>query len=826
MPERRYAEVIVGVTAKKLDKVFHYGVPEQLKATLTEGMRVIVPFGARTVEGYVLGFTDIAGVPDCDIKDIIGTTDKEALLQHDLLALAGWIAERYMCSKVEAINAMMPKGARVTGHRYVFPAEEYNAGKNEDLSSLKELEYQAFQCIVNRVKITEKEIYRQFGERKGRSALKTLNGLGLIKIQGEIKAGLKPQVLHKVELAIDENQLQEIITGLQKSAPKQAQALKTARANGPAGIQDLVNKAGVSIYTVRELIKKGWLEVKATEVRRDPYCSKEFERTQALKLNNQQLKALKKINSAIDSGKHKTFLLHGVTGSGKTEIYLQAIDHCLKKGKQAIVLVPEISLTPMMIERFKGRFGDMVAVFHSRLSEGERFDEWRMIKSGQVKVVVGARSAVFAPFGNLGLIIIDEEHETTYKQEDTPKYHARDVAVVRAKLCRSVVILGSATPSLESYARAKAGNYDLLTLNDRVCERPMPVVEVIDLREEIQAGHSSIFSRSLINKVQEALKKKEQVILFLNRRGYSTFVVCRECGLVMKCPKCSISLTLHARENELRCHYCNFSRQAPVNCPKCSSKSIRHFGIGTQRVEAEAQKWFPDANIARMDMDTTTRKGSHEKILNTFKLGEADILIGTQMIAKGHDFPGVTLVGVITADTALNLPDFRAAERTFQLMTQVAGRAGRGGTPGEVIVQTYNPEHFSILSAQTHDYRQFYAQEMNTREVLGYPPYCSLVRIVVLGMDENNVIRGAEILAENLRQAVAVQNLGVEQPLLGPAPAPVNKLKNRYRWQICIRGTPGRLIRNVISAALEKAEKDRYLANLGISIDVDPVGMM
>ena len=750
MAIKPYAEVIVDVKAKKVDKVFHYRVPQKLLGRLTEGMRVIVPFGRRTVEGYILGFCDTPETAGREIKEITDIIDEEPLLNHDLLTVARWMVDRYMCSMVDAIHAMMPA------------------------------------------------VVRKFG----------------------------PRFIQTIDLDVRGEELNDLIAALSVKAPKQAAVLKTVLADGAFTGAELARLSGTTPSTVRELIKKGLLVTRQTAVRRDPYALRSFPETEPLNPTSEQKKALRKITGALDRGKHETFLLHGVTGSGKTEVYLQAIAHCLAKGRQAIVLVPEISLTPQMVERFKGRFGSLVAVLHSRLSTGERYDEWQQIKAGRVKVVVGARSAVFAPFADPGLIIIDEEHETSYKQEDNPKYHAREVAVARARLSGSAVILGSATPSLESYTRAVAGRYTLLNLNCRVSGRSLPVVNIVDLREEMHSGHRGIFSRLLLEQTQGVLERGEQAILFLNRRGYSTFVVCRECGLVMKCPKCSITLTLHAGENVLRCHYCDFRRQAPDICPKCGSQSIRHFGVGTQKVEEEAAKCFPGAAVARMDTDTTTQKGSHEKILNRFKEGRVDILVGTQMIAKGLDFPGVTMVGVIAADTSLNLPDFRSGERTFQLLTQVAGRAGRGDSPGKVVVQTYNPEHYSILNAQNHDYRAFYFEEMKMREALEYPPYCSLVRIVIYGAEENSVIRGAEILAEILRQSAAEHSLSVGQALLGPAPAPVSRLRNKHRWQICMKGKPGKLVRRLVREAVEKARDSNMFVNLGISTDVDPLNLM
>lgn len=818
-----FAEVIVEITAKKLDRIFHYSIPPTLSDRLHIGSRVVVPFGNRTLGGYVLGFSEAPAASG--IKDIIDVTDDEPLLNQDLLALAGWISERYMCSKVEAVRAMLPARARAgTEHKYIFPLENNDLFYEEKVKLLNEAEKEVYELILKSGAASSREVQEQFGKTKAGKVLKKITGLGLVRVSEGITQEAGPRIVETVAVAADLD-METVIDSL-KRAPKQAVVLKTAAQQGPLSISELADVSATSSNVVRELIKKGYLLQQRSEVRRNPFGSKTFEQSKPLELTSPQAAVLGEINTALNNRKHQVFLLYGVTGSGKTEVYLQAIDQCLKNGRQAIVLVPEISLTPQMVERFKGRFGELVAVLHSRLSAGERFDEWKMIQSGRVKVVVGARSAVFAPFEDPGLIIIDEEHESSYKQEDNPKYHARDAAIARARLCQGIVILGSATPSLESYTRAAAGRYSLLKLPGRVANRPMPEVTVVDLREELNSGNRSIFSRLLIKKLQAVLERKEQAILFLNRRGHSTFVICRECGLVMNCPKCSITLTFHSGENLLRCHYCDFRRKAPDICPKCGSKSIRHFGIGTQRVEEEVSKQFPGAAVTRMDMDTTSTKGSHERILEAFKNRRIDILIGTQMIAKGLDFPGVTLVGVITADTALNLPDFRSAEKTFQLLTQVAGRAGRGDIPGEVVIQTYNPEHYSIMNARHHDYRSFFAEEIKVREAMEYPPYSSLIRILIYGMEENSVIRGAEVLSHELNRLVNIHDMGLEQPILGPAPAALSKLRNRFRWQICIKGKQGPKVRQIVKMAIENIEATPWFSNLGVSIDVDPISIL
>lgn len=541
------------------------------------------------------------------------------------------------------------------------------------------------------------------------------------------------------------------------------------------------------------------------------------------RLTVEQERALLRIATALDRGGYRVINLHGVTGSGKTEIYLRAIEQVLLTGRQAIVLVPEISLTPQIVAQFRQRFGSQVAVLHSRLSTAERYQEWRKIRTGQVSIAVGARSAIFAPFNRLGLIIIDEEHENSYKQEDDPKYHAREVARKRAELENVVLLLGSATPSLESYRSSLTGRYELITLNQRVESRPLPQVIVVDLREEIKAGNRSIFSRMLQEKLHERLTRGEQTILFLNRRGFATFVSCRHCGLVLCCPRCGIALTYHATASQLRCHYCNYGRTIPGRCPACHSDYIRHFGVGTERVEAEVVRLFPQARVIRVDVDTTARRGAYEEYYQAFRRGEVDVLVGTQMVAKGLDFPNVTLVGVVSADPTLNLPDFRAGERTFQLLTQVAGRAGRGERPGEVIIQTYRPDHYSIVTAQQHDYATFYAEEIKHREKWGYPPFLHLVRVVMSGFQETAVRQGAEMLGRYLAKYLPE---GGNCEILGPAPAFLERIKNRWRWQIVLKGQTVAMLREIIQLATSDFEQNHQRKGLRLNIDVDPLGML
>ncbi|MCL5935480.1 MAG: primosomal protein N', partial [Firmicutes bacterium] len=608
-----------------------------------------------------------------------------------------------------------------------------------------------------------------------------------------------------------------------KRAVKRKLVWITAREHPGMSRKELAVAAGSSVSVVDQLVSDGLLHCGDIELRRNPFPSENSVPGSHFILTPEQGIALEEIKSAVDRSRRRVFLLYGITSSGKTEVYLRAIAHTLANDRQAVVMVPEISLTPQMVSAFKGRFGDRVAVLHSRLSEGERYDEWRRIARGEAPVVLGARSAAFAPLERPGLIILDEEHETSYKQEETPRYHARDVALRLAGQFEAVVVLGSATPSVESFYRTRPGGpYSLLTLTKRVEMRPLPGVRVVDMREEFRAGDTGILSRPLAEAVEDRLKRGQQVILFLNRRGYATFVVCRECGLVMKCPHCDISLTYHTR-GHLRCHYCNHTVNAPGHCPDCGSKYVGYFGTGTQRVEEEVARCFPDARILRMDSDTTTRKGSHGRILDTFREGGADILIGTQMVAKGLDMPGVTLVGVINADVTLHMPDFRSAERTFQLVAQVAGRAGRGELGGEVMVQTMSPDHYSIVFAAAHDYRNFYLHELRIRKALNYPPFSRLARVLVTGAAEEKVKELAQGCASMVAGLIGGLDASEGTEIMGPAPAPLPRIKDRYRYHLIVKSKSGNRLRELLQPVLDRMAGGK---DGSVVVDIDPQNLM
>jgi len=647
-----------------------------------------------------------------------------------------------------------------------------------------------------------------------------------------VMRSLLPQVIRRAEIGwkkqlfvqpagkIDHDELEK----LRRRAPRQAELLEAInKLKVPMLATELLRKTSLDNQTLRALAKRGLVELREGDVPRDPHGDEKFIATGNLELNAEQILALEEISDALESPeKARPILLHGVTGSGKTEIYLQGIRAALQRGRSAIVLVPEISLTPQTVERFKGRFAeaqDDVAVLHSHLSEGERHDEWHKIHSGRARIVIGARSAIFAPLKNLGLIIVDEEHETTYKQEEAPRYHARDVAVVRAKIEKCVVVLGSATPSLESYHNASSGKYKLATLTQRVDQQQMPLMRIVDLRQERRKEKAaSILSEKLRAAIAVRLEKHEQTILFLNRRGFSTSLLCSNCGEARNCPNCSVALTFHRHVARLSCHLCGHTAAVPKKCPACGKDALIYSGFGTEKVESTVAQIFPTAVVKRMDADSMTRKQAYRETLLSFRAGKIDILVGTQMIAKGLHFPNVTLVGIINADLALHMPDFRAGERTFQLLTQVAGRAGRGETSGEVFVQTYTPFSPSIQFARHHDFAGYFQQELEFRERCDFPPFKHAVLITIRSAHEARAKFSAETLARRLKEA-----LGSEFILGDPTPAPLEKLQGQFRFHILIRGEAIVRLSRLVRETLDKLP---FPEDVAVAVDVDPYQLL
>lgn len=809
---QKVAKVIVDVPTMQTDQPFTYLVPENLNEQLAVGMRVEVPFGNgnRHVQGFVLAVEPVAATvldeTNVQLKELVAVLDLKPVLNTEMLALADYMKEKTFAFKITCLQTMLPSVMRADYQKYIYLTDELS----------EELQDQLFYGL-------EEISWDQAQERGLLPQLMALRKQQKVDIRYEVTTRNKVKMVRFIQAAKEFEQLEEIRLGLRKGAKKKEQLLYYLQRLGTEKVTAVkeMKELGFSTALLNEAAKNGWLTFIEKEAYRDPFANQTFEKTTALSLNAEQQVAVETILQSVQEQQSQTYLLEGITGSGKTEVYLQVIAEVLNQGKTAIMLVPEISLTPQMVQRFKSRFGEHVAVMHSGLSQGEKYDEWRKIERGEAEVVVGARSAIFAPIENIGVIIIDEEHEASYKQEETPRYHARDLAIWRSEYHHCPVVLGSATPSLESRARAQKNVYQRLRLTQRANQAAtLPTIDVVDMRQEVENGNVSSFSMSLQEKLQERLEKNEQSVLLLNRRGYSSFVMCRDCGYVLPCPNCDISLTLHMDSKTMKCHYCGHEERIPYRCPNCGQDKIRYYGTGTQKVEEELQTLLPDSRILRMDVDTTRRKGAHEKILRTFGEGQADILLGTQMIAKGLDFPNVTLVGVLNADTALNLPDFRSSERTFQLLTQVSGRAGRAEKPGEVIIQSFNPEHYAIQLAKAQDYEDFYTKEMYIRHRGDYPPYYFTVQITASHPEENEAAKQMFQIATKLKQGLSPQAI-----LLGPTPNAIMRVNNRYFYQVIIKYKQEPMLQPLLKEILIDTQR-ATARGLKLSIDAEPMNFI
>ncbi len=711
------AEVLVEVSAKQIDATFTYRIPQGLEEMVAVGKRVLVPFGKRKVEGFVLSIEkkDV----DFPLKDIEEVVDEEVILNEELLALGKYISKKTLCNLITSYQAMLPRALKA------------KHGHNVSIKELSYIQLVDFSYVPKTVK---------------------------------------------------QKELIDIVS------------------SGPVLKKELNDYAS----TLKSLLQKGILKEEKKEIYR---LNKMVEISNTRpELTEEQEQVIAKVLSKQHT--FAPFLLHGVTGSGKTEVYMRLIEKVLEEKKEALVLVPEISLTPQLVDTFEKRFGNQIAILHSRLSEGEKYDEWRKIARGEVSIAIGARSAIFAPFKHLGIIIIDEEHTVTYKQENNPKYHAIDIALKRAKTHQVPLLLGSATPSLESYTRAKLGIYELLTMKKRISQK-MPQVELVDMKENLKKGYR-IFSQELISALTSCFEKGEQAILLLNRRGYSTVVVCHDCGYKVVCPNCDIPLTYHKKTNSMKCHYCNYTTSKPHICPECHSQKIDEFGLGTEKLEEEFHKLFSVPSI-RMDIDTTSKKGSHDRMIKDFASKKYQVLIGTQMIAKGLDFEDVTLVGVINGDASLNIPDFRSAEKTFDLLSQVAGRAGRSKKEGHVYIQGFNLDHYSIVAAKNHHYEQFYEEEMKIRKALRYPPYENLAMLKVIAKEETLCSLESDKIRDYLQK-----NLSSSVVILGPTAAPIPKFNNSYYYQLLLKYKSSK----EVYPTLEFLHK-KYQKNSKITLDID-----
>ncbi|GAB2478429.1 primosomal protein N' [Alkalibacterium psychrotolerans] len=798
-----FADVIVDVPTLQTNQPYSYYVPEKYGQYLKVGMRVIVPFGrgSRKVQGFVVALKNGADYSG-DLKQIESLMDSTPVLNEELIELGREMAYLTFSFRIKCYQTMLPAVMKARYTKSIQIIDEVDEAVLFDLFNGKNVltweeaeQKDGLETILQLEKEEKVEISYEVKDRTTVKKMRMVSPLRNFEQLEEEKESL-PANAHKQKLLLS------LLQSIDKETGKSVADLKAE---------------GLSLAQINAGEEKGWLQIFEKEVMRDPFKDITFDETSHLSLTADQTVAFQEINRAVQEDRHQVFLLKGVTGSGKTEVYLQTIAEVIEKDEGALMLVPEIALTPQMVERFKGRFGSQVAVLHSGLSDGEKYDEWRKIEQEEAKVVVGARSSIFAPLKSIGLIIIDEEHETTYKQEEFPKYHARDIAIMRGQYHNCPVILGSATPSLESRARATKGVYTLLELNSRANKASMPPVEVVDMTEEAKEGNASSFSTVLKEKLEDHLRKQGQSVLLLNRRGYSSFVLCRDCGYVLECPNCDISQTLHMDSKTMKCHYCGHEEQIPRTCPKCQSRSIRYYGTGTQKVEEELKELIPDARIIRMDVDTTRKKGAHQKLFKKFEEKKADILLGTQMIAKGLDFPNVTLVGVINADTSLGLPDFRASEKTFQLLTQVSGRSGRGEKPGEVIVQSFNPDHYAIQLAKKHDYDRFYKKEMQLRHLSEYSPYFFLIKLSVSHTNEMTAAKKINEFIEFLKPALSEQAI-----ILGPTPKSIARTHNRYHFQTLIKYKKEDRLIERCHELLMTTQKEQA-KGLFISIDYQPM---
>lgn len=872
-----YALVLIDRPARALDRPFTYAVPEGLRSRLRVGHYVLVPFGQQTLPGFVIGFTDIAG--DFHIKPIYGLLLDEPLFNERLLALARWIAEYYVSSLAEAVRLLLPPGGSrkvrklvsltALGRTQEALALVQRAPRQKEIVAFLQQRLDAASGATETEIETEKlisalcEIDQKTSVNAIENALGALQERGLVSIRRELqRPAVQPLERQVVSLVEKDINWEELLERLQERAPRQAEIIATLllSQDGTAALAEF------SYAAARALEQKGYVTIHTEIQERAPeVVAWQDASSQFLPLNAAQQRVYEAVSGAIKARQNQEVLLHGVTGSGKTEVYLHCVDLALRQGRTAIVLVPEIALTPQIVGRFRARLGEQLALLHSALSTGERFDEWQRLRRQEARIVIGARSALFAPLQDVGIIIVDEVHERAYKQEQPPRYHSIEVARQRARLEQAVLLLGSATPPVELYWEATVGStwaaheapsakkaaaihlpadisptkstagasaseaviappqtpLQLWELPHRIDHRPLPEMAIIDLRGETLVGTGQTFSQRLLDAIADRLQRGEQIMLFLNRRGFSTFIMCRECGYVLRCPDCDISLTFHYQGHACTCHHCDYARHMPQVCPECQSQDIGFYGLGTEKVADQLGRHFPQARVARMDRDTVAHKGAYGRILSAFAAGQSDILVGTQMIAKGHDFPGVTLVGVLNADTGLHRPDFRAGEHTFQLLTQVAGRAGRADKPGEVLVQTYNPDHYAILTASRHDYQGFYQRELAARKKNAYPPFVQLARLVLAAEDEKICQQEAMRLRETLLDMGIAEKQG-SICFLGPARPPLKKLRGRFRWSLLLKSQEA-CLSAFVRELLQRSPLSRSVA---VTVDIDPMDMM
>ncbi len=810
-----FADVVITKKAYELDRLFCYKIPLELEDKVMPGKRVIIPFGNYgKTEGIVFDvYSDREKIKG--IKAIDEVIDSTPVISEVGFVIADFLRKKYLCSYYDALKLNMPSGLKTFVDEEIYLASNDESDLSSEEDEIVNLLYKYNGCSYSDLK----EKTRLKGLR---ALLLSMEEKGLIDIKSIHSEGIKDKTIRVATLLVNNSECEEYIEK-NKRATTHIKALKALMDNKSMVLSDLRAYTKITKDGLMKLTAAGLIEIEETELLRDPFANKDFVKNEKLPATLEQKEAIE----TILKGEDKIFLLHGITGSGKTEVYLQVIEEKLREGKNAIVLVPEISLTPQMVTRFFSRFGEGVAVIHSGLSKEERYDQYKLIKRGKIRVVIGARSAIFAPIENVGVIVIDEEHENSYKSDVFPKYDTVEIAKCRAAYEEAALILASATPSVVSYYHAKKGDYKLIKLTKRTNNKKPPETYIVDMRRELREGNFSPFSAILKAELLKREENKEQSVLFINRRGYSTFVSCRSCGFVAKCPNCDVSLTYHSARNILSCHYCGYEREVFTKCPDCNSSYIKHFGKGTQRVEDELKAAFPDSTLIRMDADTTRAKFSHEKILEKFEKENINILLGTQMITKGLDFKNVTLSCVLAADGGLFLEDYRATERTFSQITQVIGRAGRGDKEGLGIIQTYNPDHYVIKLAKNGDYEEFYESEINLRKQMNFPPFCDIINIIChseslelckkLIRESYNILGNAK---SNLK--ISDDDLRIYRPNF----APLARIKNKYRMRILIKANSSEDISHILERIYVNYNENYKVKDIGLSIDINPVNML
>lgn len=842
MDNEKYAKVIVKNNTRYTDNLFTYKIPEFLVDGMQIGHRVLVPFGKgnKPIEAYVFSITDEKEV-NINYKEIFDILDEYPIFKEEDINLIKWMRNRYLCTFMDCILLLHPKGYKVDSFKEISLSREL---ENLDIESFytkidslnKNRKFVINKIIQNKNKIKVEKLIKEkaLEENINPKDLKLSSNMNnlllkmkedkLIDINWNYKSQKNEKKICYVSLNINPDDINDyILDNKIRLGQKQKEIIDFLRYNEEIEINDLIKLLNVGKESITSLQNKNLINFQIKDYYRKPDELYDTNKKEIV-LNHEQKKAVEKITSEMFEENKKPYMIHGVTGSGKTEVYMEIIDYALKQGLDSIFLVPEISLTPQTISRLKNRFGDIVGVFHSKLSEGEKHDVFKAIKQGKIRILIGARSALFAPFNSLGVIIIDEFHEGAYKSEMNPKFSAIEVGKYMALKRNITLVLGSATPSVEEYYRAKENEYELITIKERANKKPLPKIELTDMKNELNLGNKSIFSYKLQSEIEEALNKNNQVILFLNRRGYGNFVSCRKCGYVFSCKNCDISLTYHKYKNIGTCHYCGYEENIPKTCPECGSDYVKPFGVGTEKVEEEVKKLFKNAKVLRMDKDTTSKKGELDKILNKFKNKEANVLIGTQMLSKGLDFEDVTLVGILSADMMLNFPDFRSFETTFQLITQVSGRAGRSHKEGKVVLQTYDTDHYVIRRSLNYDFEGFYEDEIKVRKIFNYAPFNNMISVVVSGKNESLVEKNINKMYNSLIYLLKERGVEDFDFILGPNACAISKINQNYRYQLLFKddNIEINLLKGIIKYICITKKEVVFDKDVNISIDVNP----